>query len=213
LSFLEIFPMPRLASADEWRAELDRKRVGVRGKYLAFYSSYLDMITTDALDMQLPLDDHLIHRGHGVYDTGTGANGYLYQFTRHVNRLLKSARKSLIATKWPADEIVSLVKETVSVSGARDCSLRLWISPGPGNFSITSEKCEPCLYILVYISDAFPTDPYAPQNEATVSVAYVPMKASAAASVKSVNYMLNAQMAAAAQTLGRARWVNARSSL
>jgi 4-amino-4-deoxychorismate lyase len=194
--------MPRLVTCEEWRGELRRKRVGVQGKYLAFYSSYLEMITTDAVDIQLPLDDHLIHRGHGVYDTGTVAKGRLYQFRRHVDRLLASARKSLIATKWSADEIVSLAKETVSVSGARDCSLRLWISPGPGNFSITSEKCEPCLYILVYVSDAFPSDPYSPQNETTVSVADVPMKAAAFASVKSVNYMLNAQMAAAAKRKG-----------
>ena len=192
----------KLVSSDRWRTTLRDKRENVRADYLAFYSSYLDMITTDVCDMQIPLDDHLIHRGHGVYDTGTVSYGRLYEFRRHVERLISSAKKSMIQVKWSIESIVSLVRETVLCSGVENCSLRLWISPGPGNFSITSENCEPCLYILAYRSHAFPSDPYSPHSEATVSVGDVPMKTSAAASVKSINYMLNAQMAAVAKSRG-----------
>ena len=39
--------------------------------YLAFYSSRLGGITTDPALMVVPMDDHLVHRGHAVFDTTT----------------------------------------------------------------------------------------------------------------------------------------------
>lgn len=39
--------------------------------YLAFYSSRLGGITTDPALMVVPMDDHLVHRGHAVFDTAT----------------------------------------------------------------------------------------------------------------------------------------------
>ena len=37
--------------------------------YLAFYSSRLGGITVDPALMVVPMDDHLVHRGHAVFDT------------------------------------------------------------------------------------------------------------------------------------------------
>jgi len=37
--------------------------------YLSFYSSELKGIVTDPALMVLHMDDHLVHRGHGVFDT------------------------------------------------------------------------------------------------------------------------------------------------
>ena len=39
--------------------------------YLAFYSSQLGGITLDPALMVVPMDDHLVHRGHAVFDTAT----------------------------------------------------------------------------------------------------------------------------------------------
>jgi len=39
------------------------------------YSSVVDGITTDPAAMVLPLDDHMVHRGHGVFDTALIING------------------------------------------------------------------------------------------------------------------------------------------
>ena len=38
---------------------------------MAFYSSRLGGITTDPALMVVPMDDHLVHRGHAVFDTAT----------------------------------------------------------------------------------------------------------------------------------------------
>ena len=62
-------------NSDEAAARL---RVAVHPKaanYYAMYSSILGGIVTDHAYMVLPLDDHMVHRGHSVFDTAILANG------------------------------------------------------------------------------------------------------------------------------------------
>lgn len=37
--------------------------------FRAMYSSAIGGITTDPAAMVIPMDDHMVHRGHGVFDT------------------------------------------------------------------------------------------------------------------------------------------------
>ena len=60
---------PRVLSEPEVLERLKTKR-GQPG-YLAMFSSWLGGVITDPALMQIPLDDHLVHRGHGVFDTCT----------------------------------------------------------------------------------------------------------------------------------------------
>lgn len=46
-------------------------------QYLAMYSSVFGGITTDPAAMVIPIDDHMVHRGHGVFDTATIVDGYV----------------------------------------------------------------------------------------------------------------------------------------
>lgn len=39
------------------------------------YSSVLGGITTDPATMVISLDDHMVHRGHGVFDTAAIMDG------------------------------------------------------------------------------------------------------------------------------------------
>lgn len=43
-------------------------------QYLAMYSSIFGGIVTDEAAMVIPMDDHMVHRGHGVFDTAIIAN-------------------------------------------------------------------------------------------------------------------------------------------
>src|SRR5512138_2396046 len=73
---------------------LSRLRESVHAKannFYAMYSSVLGGIVTDPAFMVLPLDDHMVHRGHAVFDTATLTHGMLYQLDPHVDRLLRSA--------------------------------------------------------------------------------------------------------------------------
>lgn len=46
-------------------------------QYLAMYSSVFGGITTDPAAMVIPIDDHMVHRGHGVFDTAIIVDGYV----------------------------------------------------------------------------------------------------------------------------------------
>ena len=37
--------------------------------FSAFYSSQLGGVVTDPALMVIPFDDHMVHRGHGIFDT------------------------------------------------------------------------------------------------------------------------------------------------
>ncbi|KAI3967635.1 hypothetical protein MKW92_040368, partial [Papaver armeniacum] len=44
-------------------------------KYVAMFSSVVGGITTDSSAMIIPIDDHMVHRGHGVFDTAAIMDG------------------------------------------------------------------------------------------------------------------------------------------
>lgn len=43
------------------------------------YSSIFGGITTDKAVMLIPMDDHMVHRGHGVFDTAAIMDGLVIQ--------------------------------------------------------------------------------------------------------------------------------------
>src|SRR2546426_72603 len=81
----------RIFMSDEAIARL---RQAVHSKAVNFYSMYSSVLGGIVIDpslMVLPLDDHMVHRGHAVFDTATLTHGMLYQLDPHLDRLLRSA--------------------------------------------------------------------------------------------------------------------------
>ena len=60
---------PQLLNDQEVIERLKALRQKQPVKYTAFYSSQLGGIVTDPALMVLPFDDHMVHRGHGIFDT------------------------------------------------------------------------------------------------------------------------------------------------
>src|ERR1700756_5183379 len=71
--------------------------------FYSMYSSVLGGIVTDPALMVLPLDDHMVHRGHAVFDTATLTHGMLYQLDPHLDRLLHSAKLARIPLPFPRE--------------------------------------------------------------------------------------------------------------
>src|SRR5512139_3186981 len=69
-----------------------RKRQPVT--YAAFYSSQLGGIVTDPALMVIPFDDHMVHRGHGIFDTAALVDGKIYDLEAHLDRFFGSAERS-----------------------------------------------------------------------------------------------------------------------
>ena len=170
--------------------------------YKAFYSSYLDGIITDPTYMTVPIDDHMVHRGHGTFDTCTVVNGKAYNLERHIRRIVDSCSKARIDLPKPAEDLKQIILNLVASTGLRDAKVRYWISAGPGNFGILPVAGASTFYgmVLPYdhaaqIEDDFQTT----KSECFVDV---PMKPNVLAEQKSVNYMINALGAIQAKEKG-----------
>lgn len=59
------------------RLRASRENLESQQQFLAMYSSVFGGITTDPAAMVIPIDDHMVHRGHGVFDTAAIVDGYV----------------------------------------------------------------------------------------------------------------------------------------
>lgn len=57
------------------RLRTSQKAQKSKQQYRAMYSSVFGGITTDPAAMVIPMDDHMVHRGHGVFDTAAVMDG------------------------------------------------------------------------------------------------------------------------------------------
>src|SRR6188472_1155568 len=80
--------------ADTVLANLRALRARQPVQFDAFYSSQLGGIVTDPALMVLPFDDHMVHRGHGIFDTAGLVNRRIYDLEAHLDRFLGSAERS-----------------------------------------------------------------------------------------------------------------------
>jgi len=86
--------------------------------YAAFYSSELQGIVTDPGLMVVHMDDHLVHRGHAVFDTAIIVDGYLYQLEEHLTRFERSAEMAGLVLPCSIEQIFRIILETAAASKA-----------------------------------------------------------------------------------------------
>lgn len=93
-----------------------------RDSYAAFYSSELGGIVTDPALMVVQLDDHMVHRGHAVFDAAVVTDGHVYLLDAHLRRLLASAAKAGIPLPpgMSREQLRRTVLETAAASQLMD---------------------------------------------------------------------------------------------
>lgn len=171
---------------------IERLRTNVESQkrkqqYLAMYSSVFGGITTDPVAMVIPMDDHMVHRGHGVFDTAAIVDGYLYELDQHLDRFLRSADMAKIPLPFDRETIRSILIQTVSASKSRKGSLRYWLSAGPGDFQLSPSGCHQSSLYAIVIQDQSPPD----YRGVKVVTSSIPIKPPQFAVMKSVNYLPN----------------------
>jgi 4-amino-4-deoxychorismate lyase len=172
---------------------VERLRQAVHAKatnFYAMYSSVLGGIVTDPALMVLPLDDHMVHRGHAVFDTAAMVNGMMYQLEAHLERFLRSAEMARIPLPLAPDQLRQIILETAAASGQRNASVRYWLSVGPGGFGLSSAECVgSTFYVMIFRAEASPETVYTQGMKVVTST--VPIKPPFFARVKSNNYLPN----------------------
>lgn len=191
---------PRILNADTVLERLTALRTRQPVTYSAFYSSQLGGIVTDPALMVLPFDDHMVHRGHGVFDTAGIVRGKIYDLEAHLDRFVRSAETSKL--ELPSrQEMREIIVHTAAVSATRDGSIRYWASSGPGSLGLApAGGAEPGFFVMIFGGLSYP-DTWYKQGLRVMTTTY-PIKPPLYAVTKSTNYLPNVLMQMEAQERG-----------
>ncbi|CAN0031866.1 unnamed protein product [Ectocarpus sp. 8 AP-2014] len=193
---------------DAWVERL-RAALPPTSSWRSFYSSLAGGIVTDSALMLLPIDDHMVHRGHAVFDTCNVHNDRAYGLHFHLDRLLKSAATARIEHSYTKEALRDIILATIAAGGrsknGMDAFAKFWLSAGRGDFMVSPRGCGDAIFYVV--ATDFPGHPLEGIEEWVVKV---PMKTGLMASCKTNNYLLNALTAMESQDKGGMEgiWVN-----
>ncbi len=171
----------------------NRSANSAKSPYFAFYSSWSGGLTFDAELMVVPVDDHLVHRGDGVFEAIKAVNGKPYLLKPHLERLQRSA--AFTGLKLPhsvegfSDLILAMIEKSRSVLPPHFL-IRLFVSRGPGDFTTNPYST---VGSQVYIA-LTPLGNYTEEQRAAgvkIGLSRVPAKETWLAPYKTCNYIQN----------------------
>jgi 4-amino-4-deoxychorismate lyase len=191
----------QVLGADQVLSSLRTLRERQPVKFSAFYSSQLGGVVTDPALMVLPFDDHMVHRGHGIFDTAALVNGRIYDLEAHLDRFFGSAERSKLKLAGSRAEMRDIIIRTAAMSGVRDGAIRYWLSSGPGNLDLTpAAGAEPGFFVMIFGGLSYPERWYT-QGLRVMTTTY-PIKPPLYAITKATNYLPNVLMQMEAKEAG-----------
>ena len=183
----------QVLDADEVLSRLRGLRERQPVKFSAFYSSHLGGVVTDPALMVIPFDDHIVHRGHGVFDTAAIVNGKIYDLEAHLDRFLRSAEASKLTLPCSRGEMREIIIRTTAISGQKKGSIRYWISSGTGNLGLVpAADAKPGFFVMIFPGLAY-DESYYTEGMRVMTTTY-PIKPPLYAITKSTNYLPNVLM-------------------
>lgn len=194
--------MPPVLSADDYLARLLALPRPGEEKILAYYEHRLDAVCREPRLMLLPLDDHLAHRGDGIFETVKYIDGRMYRLDRHLERMKRSADGIYLEPPCSWERIRELVLAVAEAGREKSGLMRLLLGRGPGGFGIDPyESPQASLYIVAYR--------FSPKDEAWYERGLkgfrtsIPAKQGYLARIKNANYLPNVLMIREARALGK----------
>lgn len=159
-------------------------------QYLAHYSSYWDGIITDPRFLLIPLDDHMVHRGDGVFEAFRSIKNNLYLLQEHLNRLKYSAQSINLQMSWTDLELKTLIHKLAEVANEPDLIFRLFVSRGSGSFGPNPyESPKSHLHVVACRFKPWPQEKYI--NGVTIGRSKMLQKPFPFLTIKSCNYLSN----------------------
>lgn len=180
-------------SPEDWPQWAPMLRRPYHANYFAMYSSLYDGVVTDPLLMTLPIDDHMVHRGDGVFEAFKAVEGCIYNLKGHLDRLASSARGLSLTVPWSFAEMERIVVGTVRAGGRKECMIRVFVSRGPGGFGVNPYECPVSQLYVVVTALGTPFMQLHPEG-ARLKTSAVPAKTAEMANIKNCNYAPNVLM-------------------
>ncbi|WP_374035627.1 aminotransferase class IV [Bdellovibrio bacteriovorus] len=184
--------LPILSSADV-QAQLLKRQYPAQGSYLAMYSSWYGGVIKDPGLMMVPVDDHLVHRGDGVFEAIKVVDGQVFLMQEHLERLQSSAQQIGISLSHSLEDMKKIILETTRIAGEPYAVLRLYISRGPGYFTTNPyDSISSQMYLIVTSFTPFTDEKYL--KGVKVGRSQVIPKDPWLARIKTCNYLPNVMM-------------------
>ncbi len=158
--------------------------------YLGFYSSRLGGFSNDLSAMLIPLDDHMVHRGDGIFEVFRVMDGKLIDVNAHLSRLHQSAEAVGLELSWSDQQIRDLCLELVKLCSQSEGLIRLFVSRGEGGFTTNPKECLQSELYLVMTKFKAPPKEWYDTGVSVISSKWT-WKESPFAQIKSCNYLLN----------------------
>lgn len=182
-----------ILSPSEIQTKLQERSYSAQKTYLAMYSTWWGGIVKDPGLMMVPIDDHLVHRGDGVFEAIKVVEGNAFLLQEHLERLQASAAQLGISLPMSLKEIQEVITKTTISTGARNAILRLYVSRGPGGFTTNPyDSIASQLYLVVTAYTPIAEEKY--QAGVKVGRSQVAPKEPWFATIKSCNYLPNVMM-------------------
>lgn len=184
--------LPELDAAG-WLAKLRSLPRPGTDNVLAFYEHRMGAICRDPRLMLVPLDDHIVHRGDGVFESMRMAEGRLLQLDAHIRRLRDSAGATGLEPPCSWDEVRSIVLEVARAAGTPNGGIKLLMGRGGGGLGVDPRECpESSLFVVATSSRPLPESYW--EKGLTACRSEIPAKQGYMARIKSTNYLPNVLM-------------------
>ncbi|OMJ74379.1 hypothetical protein SteCoe_26704 [Stentor coeruleus] len=139
-----------------------------RSSIVAMYSSAINGIIADKSLMSIPIDDHLVHRGHCVYGLVNIINGKAYRLTESVQKILKAAERINIQLPMTNEDICKVLLDLAAFTQMQNVQIKYWVSSGRGNMMIVPIKDLSTFYAVAQKHEI--KDTICPVSEFTLSL-------------------------------------------
>jgi branched-subunit amino acid aminotransferase/4-amino-4-deoxychorismate lyase len=184
--------IPRL-NDQSFLSALRRQVKGNRSRYRAFYSTFLEGLTTEPHHMVVPVDDHMVHRGDAVFEAIKFVRHGVYALDRHLDRLDVSRNNIGLSLPFSRDHLENAIFETIRASGLETGIVRLYLARGPGGFTANPyEASGSQIYCAITELSSLQVEKY--DVGVKVGVSKVQVKEGFLARTKTCNYLPNVLM-------------------
>lgn len=170
-------------------------------KCLAFYDHRLGLICRDPRLLLLPLDDHICHRGDGLFESVAYRENRIFALDAHVARMADGAKALGLEPPCSLAELRARMIEVARASGRSHGDLRVFLSRGPGGFGVSPAECPRAGLYIVALASQLP-DPALYERGYTAFASAIPPKQEYLARIKNTNYLPNVFMAREAAAKG-----------
>lgn len=170
-------------------------------KYLAFYDHRVGLIGTDPRLLLVPLDDHLCHRGDGLFESICFRDRTILALDEHLARMRDGAEALALTPPCSWEEMRARILDVARASGQEHGDLRVFLGRGPGGFGISPAQCPEASFYVVALHNALPSEAFY-RKGLTAFASAIPPKQEYLARIKNTNYLPNVFMAAEALQKG-----------